>query len=235
LTLATALLPEAGAAAVTAPVLAFGLAASGWLFVHRSRRLAPQERRAWTLVGIGFSLAAAGVVVHGLTWLVAGDVATFGPIDVIWLAGYAVGIVGIASLPHTAGSKWHRIRLLLDGLIGAVAVGSILWTLTLHSVASGLGEAPFWDRVVGTAYVALDAAVLVTLMMVVIKRSSYRFDRRLVLFGLGGIPRLGRLRIPAVRSRTQLRRGSADVLAERGRRDDVRRGRLQRRCHSPRA
>ncbi|MGA9597187.1 MAG: ATP-binding protein [Acidimicrobiia bacterium] len=184
---AAAFLPDQLAAILSASIIAIGLTAAASMFIRRSQHLTPLERRAWRLVGVGFSLAAGGVVLHGAIWLLRGDVATFGPIDLIWLTGYAVGILGIGTLPHTAGSKWHRIRLLLDGTIGGVAVFSLLWALTLRSVTTGLGTAPTWARFVGTSYVALDGAVLVTLLMVVIKRSAYRFDRRLVLFGVGAI------------------------------------------------
>lgn len=187
LALAAAVLPAELVAVVAVPFMAASLAAAGCLFFRRSRRLAPKERRAWRLVGAGLLIACLGLVAYAAVWLIAGDLAAFGPIDLFWLVGYAGVILGIASLPHTAGNRWHRVRLLIDGTIGALAAGTLLWAFALRNVTRDLSDAGVWARLVGTAYVALDAAVLVVLMMVVIKRSTYRFDRRLVLFGLGAI------------------------------------------------
>ena len=114
----------------------------------------------------------------------------FGPIDFIWLAGYMILIAGLARLPHSAGSSWQRARLFIDGIIGAIAVGALLWTFSLSDLTTQLSEGSAWERVVGSAYVFLDATVLVVLMIVVVRRSTYRFDIRLVLIGVAGITHL---------------------------------------------
>jgi signal transduction histidine kinase len=77
--------------------------------------------------------------------------------------------------------------LLFDGLIGAIAVATLLWVVFLNEVTAALGDAPTWQRLVGSTYVLLDVSVVVTVMIVVVRRSNLRFDLRLVLFAFGAI------------------------------------------------
>jgi signal transduction histidine kinase len=175
------------ASSVMAVLVLAGLLVAGPLFIRRSRGLEAKERRAWRLLGTGLMIAGLGVLVLGITWAVNPDVQAFGPADVLYLTGYLVGIVGFAALPHTHGSSLQRIRLLFDGLIGAVAVATLLWVVFLNEVTAALGDAPVWERLVGSTYVLLDVSLLVALMIVLVRRSNLRFDLRLMLFGLGGI------------------------------------------------
>lgn len=170
--------------AVTMPI---GLLGAGASFVRRSRALQPKERRAWSLIGAGFLIAGTGVLGMALTLAVNPDLQAFGPLDLTYLTGYAVGMVGFVSLPHTHGTGLQRLRLLFDGLIGAIAVATLLWVVFLNEVTAALGDAPTWQRLVGSIYVLVDVSVVVTVMIVVVRRSNLRFDLRLVLFACGAI------------------------------------------------
>ncbi|MDJ0925546.1 MAG: HAMP domain-containing sensor histidine kinase [Acidimicrobiia bacterium] len=184
---ATPFLEKELASALLATSAAIGLALGSINFFIRSRTLPRNERRAWRWFGAGIGLAAMGIVAHGATWVIASEVDAFGPFDLFWIAGYLVGIAGLAQLPHATGSAWQRIRLFLDGAIGAVAVGAILWATTLRDLTEQLGQQDRWGRFVGTAYIVLDALVLVVLMIVVVRRSSYRFDLRLVFIAIAAM------------------------------------------------
>ncbi len=178
-------LDPAGAKVVgSAGILLTNLAAAV-VFVVRARGLPSQERRAWTLVGLGLGSGVLGIAVMAVMWLATGTVPAFGPADVVFLLGYAVALAGFASLPHTSGTGWHRLRVALDGLIGAVSLGTVIWVAVLSPVLPRLDEAPLWERIVGSLYPLLDVAVFVVLMIVTVRRSSYRFDLRLLLFGAG--------------------------------------------------
>lgn len=175
------------ASAILAVAVLVGLGFSGTTFISRSRDLPKDERRAWRLLGLGLLITALGIVVLTAWWLITSSVKAFSPIDLLYVLGYAIGLLGFALLPHTGGVRLQRTRLLLDGLIGAVAIGTLLWALLLQDILSSLRTAPVLDRVVGTSYILLDVMLLVVLMIVVVRRSSLRFDLRLVLFGLAGI------------------------------------------------
>ncbi len=159
-----------------------GNLAAGVLFIVRSRSLGTGERRAWTLVGVGLCVAASGIVVVALQLVVTGDAPTFGPTDLFFIIGYSTALVGFASLPHTAGNVLQRARTAVDGVIGAIAIGALLWVLVLIPIVEGLADAVAWERIIGSLYPLVDLAVVVIIMMVTVRRSSYRFDLRMLLF-----------------------------------------------------
>jgi signal transduction histidine kinase len=158
---------------------------AGLTFVRRSRYLAGRERRAWTLVGWGFTIGSFGMVALGVTAIIQGEAPAFGPADVVFILGYLGVLVGFASLPHTAGTRLLRIRTGMDGLIGAVAVGALLWTFVLEAAVASSNDVPIWQSFVGFAYPLVDFAALVVFMIVTVRQSSYRFDLRIVFLATG--------------------------------------------------
>ena len=155
---------------------------AGILFIVRSRKLETAERRAWTLVGTGLTVAAGGIIIVAAQVSITGDASTFGPTDLFFIVGYSTALVGFASLPHTAGTSLQRLRTAFDGMIGAVAIGALLWTLVLLPVVEGLADAETWERIIGSIYPLIDLAVVVIIMMITVRRSSYRFDARMFTF-----------------------------------------------------
>lgn len=170
---------ETRAIAATAGLFA-GNALAGFVFIRKAQRVAPEERKAWTLVGVGLFLAAMGLVVLAIQVILTGDAPTFGPVDLFFLVGYVLIIIGFASLPHTAGHTVQRARIGLDGLIGSISIAALFWVMILSRVS--LSDAPVWERLVASAYPLVDLAMIVIIMIVMLRRSSYRFDPRLVLF-----------------------------------------------------
>ncbi len=182
----TPFLPGDGAAAYATIGVIAGTVAAGTTILTKLRRVPDEERMAWRLFGIGLLFITVGMVVFLVSYA-SGYAAAFGPPDLGFLTGYVVGMAGIALLPHTTGSGLQRLRLLLDGIIGAVAVGALAWVLLYSEVAEALANSPTWERVVGSTYPLLDVTILVVVMIVLIRRSTYRFDPRLVLLAVGWI------------------------------------------------
>lgn len=162
-----------------------GFAVTGSLFLRRASALSGRERLGWSLIGSGMIVAASGVLVVGIVYLIAGDAPTFGWPDLFFFVTYATIIVGFSVLPHTQGSPFHRTRMLLDGLIGAVSIGALLWVYVLSDVMRDLAEAPTVTRIVGGTYPFLDLLALTVAMLVLLRRSAFRFDARIALFTLG--------------------------------------------------
>jgi signal transduction histidine kinase len=175
--------PETSAIAATIGVFA-GSVAAGFIFIRKAQQVDPGERRAWTTMGVGLSVAAMGVIVLTLQVTITGDAPTFGPIDLFFLTTYALIITGVALLPHAAGHPLQRARIVLDGLIGAISIAALFWVLVLSGIVTGLAQAPIWQRVIGSMYPILDLGVVVVVMIAIVRRSSYRFDPRLVLFAV---------------------------------------------------
>lgn len=184
---ATIFLESEAASIVMALAVVVGLAASSVNFIRRSQLLEPNERRAWRLIGTGFAIATAGILALVVMVALEPETSAFGPIDLVYLAGYGVCLAGFGALPHTYGTGLQRMRLLLDGLIGAIAAGTLLWVVFLNQVTAALADAPPWQRITGSVYVLLDVAIVVVLMIVLVRRSNLRFDLRLMLFGLGAL------------------------------------------------
>ncbi len=192
LLLGTALvLSLAGGADVSrlaAPIGIFaGSTAAGFVFIRKAGQVDSGERRAWTLVGVAFAIGSMGVVVLALQVLMTGDAPTYGPIDLAFLTSYALIVTGFALLPHTAGDQLRRARIGVDGLIGATSIAALFWVLVLSDALTGLADAPVWERMIGLLYPLADVAILIGIMIVILRRSSYRFDPRLALFAAGGV------------------------------------------------
>ena len=155
---------------------------AGIIFIRKSRALTRGERRAWTLVGIGMIIAASGIIVLAMWFVIAGDAPTFSPVDLFFIVGYSTVLLGFASLPHTAGNSLQRTRTAFDGIIGAIAVGALVWVLILSPIVEGVSQSGTWERLMGSLYPLVDLAVVVIIMIVTVRRSSYRFDMRMLLF-----------------------------------------------------
>jgi signal transduction histidine kinase len=170
---------------VGAGTMMIGLAASGIVFVRKSRSLTLAERRAWLLLGVGLILIALGILTIVTVILTTDYDAAFGPPDLLFLLGYGVGMAGLGSLPHARGTPLQRARLLIDGVIGAIALAALFWVFFYSHIAEVLSDAPTWDRIVGSAYPLFDLMLLVTVMIVVVRRSGHRYDPRLAFVGVG--------------------------------------------------
>ena len=162
-----------------------GNASAGILFIRGRKSLPRAEGRAFFLIGAAFLLASVGILVVGIIDEVTGAAKAFGPTDLFFIATYIAMVAGLASLPHTQGSPTQRMRVWLDGLIGAISLGTLLWVLLLADPLSGLSDAAPWERIAGPAYPILDVVSLIVVMIVAVRRGSLRFDPRVMFLGLG--------------------------------------------------
>jgi signal transduction histidine kinase len=162
-----------------------GYGATGIVLVRKLHAFEEREQRAWGLIGIGFLVAATGITTVALIEIIGGTVPAFGPTDLFFIASYALIITGFASLPHLTTDWAARLRVYADSLIGALSVGAILWVVVLDDLLTEFAQASAWDRWAGSAYPVLDVAALMVVVLVTVRRSSYRFDPRLVFFALG--------------------------------------------------
>ncbi len=160
-----------------------GHATAGILFVRGARTLGGKEARAWRFVGFGFMTTSSGVLIVAILNSIVEQVPAFGPQDIVFLFGYGMTFAGLALLPHTTGNVTARLRVWLDGLIGAVSLGSIMWVAYLGNlVEDAVAQSSLWERIAGFGYPVLDAMGLIVLMIVAVRRSAYRFDYRLLVF-----------------------------------------------------
>ena len=157
---------------------------AGSLILSKLPLIPDDERRAWTLLATGMLMVAGGLVIQVVAALISPRVGAFGPLDLVFLAAYAVGLTGFALLPHLKTDLSSRRRLLLDGLVGAISIAALMWIFVGESVFNRLAQSVSWDFLIGSTYPVLDFAGFVVVMLVVLRRSNLRFDPRLMAVGL---------------------------------------------------
>lgn len=156
-----------------------GQVAAGATALHRSRRLEPRERRAWVLYGLAILLAAGGVLAFGVWSTIVGDPPAFGLLDIFFLSGYVVLLAALARLARIDSDGSHWVTTILDALVGGVALSALVWNGFLHDLFDGR-MASVAETVIGLSYPVLDIAIVFGVMILVIRRSHYHFDVRLV-------------------------------------------------------
>jgi signal transduction histidine kinase len=126
-----------------------------------------------------------GLIVIGVVSSTGAELPAFGPIDVFFIVSYLLVCVSVVTLPHSEGRWSTRVLGLVDGLVGAIAVGAVAWVWFLSGYLELLAAAPPLERVIAMTYPILDVAILISLLMLSVRRSRYRFDPRLLMLSIG--------------------------------------------------
>ena len=165
--------------------LVVGLLTAEILFIRRSRSLPRREKHAWRGMGVGIFFMATGVVVVGYLSETGVELSVFGPVDIFFLAGYAMLVFSLTQLARaeSGGSDW--VLVILDALVGAIALFALVWTAFYSQLIEAVSTAPWWQVVIASVYPILDMAAIVTLMILVMRRSQFRLDLRLVFVVIG--------------------------------------------------
>jgi len=160
-----------------------GMSAAGITIFVKAGRIPQAERAGFRVMGLAMAFGVSGVVVVAVLSSVR-EIPAFGWADLFFFMAYVLMILGFALLPHTWGTSLHRTRIVLDGLIGAVSIGALMWVFVLSDVLQELEAAPPWEQILAATYPFLDLAMLVVAMLIIMRRSSYRFDLRLGLLAI---------------------------------------------------
>ncbi len=178
-------LNPSAAAEIGIVVMAIGYTVAGLTFIVRSRAHRGDERLAWSLIGVGLLFGALGVAAFIVAALSGFDPPAFGPLDLFFIGAYSFVLAGFWILPHLEGAPYRRMRVMLDGLVGAVSVALIAWVWVLEDLLDAVRGAPVWELVIGSIYPVFDVAILIAVMVVTLRRTTLRFDPRMLVFGLG--------------------------------------------------
>ncbi len=182
LSIAFGFVPEEGSLIRLVGLIPPLVAGAAGLLLWWSARYAPEDDQySFRLVGLGVIAAGAGAVVRG-TGTVA-DTSTLAAIgEVTGLAFYPLAIAGLIRYPSLKQTRAATLRTALDTLAGSVAALVIGWELLGETVFVGTDTI---DRFVSAAYPAAALVLFAVLMAVLIRRSPYVEDRRLVAIALG--------------------------------------------------
>jgi signal transduction histidine kinase len=165
--------------------MAIGQLAAGILVLRRSRGLSRRERKAWRFLAAGMFLVASGVITVGVLGELGYAVPAFGPTDIFFLAAYAMMLTFLYRLARSDGEGRDWVLTVLDALVGAIALAALVWTAFYHELVASFAGATTWESVVASLYPIVDVAVVIALMILVMRRSHYRWDLRLIFFSVG--------------------------------------------------
>jgi signal transduction histidine kinase len=179
---AVSLLGDDVAAIVGPSGMAIGYTAGAIIMWRRSAEIDRREQVAWRFVASGLGFVATGIFVVGVIDMVSpAGAPAFGVADLFFLTAYMTILTGIALMPQMAGNFNRRVRLFLDAMIGGISVGVLLWLVEIRGLIGANPDAPIFDRIIATSYPIVDLAAFVVVMIVLVRRSEYRFDPRLML------------------------------------------------------
>ena len=156
----------------------------GVVILRRSKNLNLDERTAWRFLAGAMFLGGTGILAVAVWQFTIGDPPAFGPTDVFFVAAYALLIATMIRLARLDpdGASWTTT--LLDALVGGVALAGLVWVAFFHDLMTELEGATWWEPIIGFLYPVLDIVVAVGVMVLVIRRSHFHLDLRLVFLGL---------------------------------------------------
>lgn len=168
-----------------APLLLVGYLVIGGMFIRGSRSYDGRERLAWRLIGIASFLGACGILSFGVASGLGYPIPAFGPLDVFFLLAYLINLAGFWVLPHLQGGPIRRARIFIDGLVGSISLAVVAWVWFLGDFLVEIRDSPPSEVVIGSTYPLVDIATLIVVMVVTLRRSSLRFDPRVLFMGAG--------------------------------------------------
>jgi signal transduction histidine kinase len=162
------------------PLVAVG---AGIALMRAATRQPGEQRTAWALIGAGVTAWGVGEAIWQWYVLTDREVPYPGLADGFYLLGYPLVAWGIVRLPHIRMGRYERLRLALDVAAGTLSLGALLWlTLISDIFASGSGST-MQEQFVNLMYPSGDVILLVALMILTLRRSPLRFDKRLIALG----------------------------------------------------
>ncbi len=165
--------------------MTLGFVTAGVLAIWRSRNLEQKEKRAWRFLAVGMFLVATGVIVVGVLTELGVELKAFGVTDVFFLGGYTMLLVVLYRLARADGDGRSWLPTILDALVGAIALSALVWTSFYRELIESFGSAPTWEKLIAMTYPVVDIAAVIGLMILVIRRSHFRLDLRLIFLASG--------------------------------------------------
>jgi signal transduction histidine kinase len=162
-----------------------GMSTAGILFFRRSKGLERPERIVWRLIGTGTFLVMVGVLVTGILTELGDDIPSIGPLDAFFLGAYATLLVALVMLARVESGGREWLPTILDALVGGISLAVLVWTTLFQELIESFEGAPWWRTLIAATYPVLDVAVVFGLIILIIRRSHFRFDLRLIFLALG--------------------------------------------------
>lgn len=165
--------------------LILGLSTAGILFFRRSKSLERTERIVWRMIGTGTLLVTTGLLVTAVLTELGVQLPAIGPVDAFFLGTYAILFVALIVLARVESGGREWLPTILDALVGGISLAVLVWTALFRPLMESFEGAPWWQTVIAATYPILDVAVVFGLIILIIRRSHFRFDPRLIFLALG--------------------------------------------------
>lgn len=163
-------------------------AASGLALMAAALTLNGREKVAWFVIGAGALSWGLGEIIWVVyEFFLQVEVPYPGWADVFYVLGYPLIFAGVLLLPHVKPRPMERLRLALDTVAGSIALTAIVWVTYLGGQIYLDPDAGFLEQIINLLYPFGDLFLLIALMILTVRRSSLRFDLRLIVLGLGMI------------------------------------------------
>lgn len=161
---------------------------AGVIVMGAAMKLAGKTKAAWLAIGAGVLAWGIGEFIWILyEYFLQTEVPYPGWADVFYVLGYPLMFVGVLLLPHVKPRRLERIRLSIDAVAGSVALAAIMWVAYLGDQIYLDPEIGFLEQFINIMYAFGDAILLIALMILAGRRSSLRFDVRLLALAAGMI------------------------------------------------
>ncbi|HLV90162.1 MAG: HAMP domain-containing histidine kinase [Acidimicrobiales bacterium] len=185
ITLAIALIYWPTHAATLGPAGMFvGMGTAGWIMWARSVDLAPHERKAWRVMALGLLSAATGVLLTATLVTFGVSVPAFGPMDIFFITTYVLLVAAICLLARAEAVGRDWVATLLDASVGGIALIALVWTSIEARLMENIDRVPGWELGIALTYPFIDIIAIVALMILVLRRSTFRLDIRLLFVAL---------------------------------------------------
>lgn len=164
--------------------LLLGLGVAVVLLVRRSRALSDKERNAWLWIAAALASLWIGVLLVGALSEVV-DLPAFGVLDVFFLGGYAALIVALYKLTRLDGGGQEWVLTFVDALVGGIALAALVWSFVFEDLMTVMAGGNWWEAAIAAIYPIGDVIIVVGLLILVMRRSHYHLDLRLIFLALG--------------------------------------------------
>lgn len=172
---------------LAAVAAAVGFVTGGVLLIRYGRTTANDDGFSFLAVGAGVTIAGVWMIVTGAAASVL-EVPAFGILDFGFFLAYGLFLTALVRFPSVNLGWRSQLRIILDGLVGAVAAATIVWEVSKDALSMSFEGLSAVERTIGLAYPILDVAIIIGTMVVILRRGRYRFDPRLltlaIAFGL---------------------------------------------------
>ena len=159
---------------------------AGGVMIRGALTLESRAKAAWLIIGAGVLAWGVGELVWvTYEYFLDMEVPYPGTADVFYVLGYPLIFAGVLLLPNVKPQRLERVRLSIDAVAGSMALAAIMWVSYLGNQIYFDPEVGLLEQLINVMYPFGDVILLVGLMILTVRKSSNRYDIRLIALAVG--------------------------------------------------